>query len=81
MAVSKAKNVPVVPGKHKKTVFMMAGQEGYCFLIEKIDEDVLELTIATFDDEENMRRTEYVLHCDHKSLIDLKAAINVFVGK
>ena len=76
---TKSKNYPVMPGKHKKTVFMMKGQEGFSFGIEQIDTDVYELTTATYDGTggaATMGRTEYVLHCSKASLIDLKAAIN-----
>jgi hypothetical protein len=82
MTTRAAKNMPVLPGKHEKTVFLMNKKVGYSFLLEKIDADVFELSILTYGDNGNekpMSRTEHVLHCDHASLIDLKAAINHIV--
>lgn len=72
------KNLPVLPGKHDKTTFLMYKKDGFSFTLEQVDSDVYEFTISMYDPD--MKRHEYVLHCDRAALIDLKAIINRMVG-
>jgi len=69
-----------LPGKLIDSILLLAEANAYSFLVDKIDKDVFEFTVCTYEGDENSRR-EYILTCNRKGLWDLKKVIDHILSK